>query len=566
MPTRDDFAWFKRTFHRQIQPSISATPFTLELLAAIAAQETGHIWGPLRDSLAVDDLLEVCVGDTLDADKGRVAFPKTKADLIAVPRGDEMFRVAREALVKMAGQVPSFAAIARRPDKFCHGYGIFQYDIQFFKTDPGYFLEKRWCRFDASLEKCVEELQAARRRIGLAGRTTLSDMERVHVAIAYNAGRFKPEKGLQQGHFDGRQFYGEKIFDFLRLSQTTAVPGEPEVIPAPPPGHAPVPPPTPVPLDGDVLEVDVKDAPLRLRSEPRVDRLQPNANVIARLPDGHRVRRLRGSAGDQFLEVETSLNGARLRGFAAAQFLVTPRAIAHGRASLESVAPAGIVEVHAVRAAGATTRRTARAGVHSLNEAKQPRRRGASPGELRRELHAIVDYLAVDRVRHQRYRPAKGATFASVYAHDYCRLAGVYLPRVWWTPDAIERLARGEPVEPQLSRTIDEQRADDLFRWLRGFGERFGWRQAGTATELQTEANAGAVGLIAAMSGSDGRPGHLAIVVPETPDRRARRNAAGEVIAPLQSQAGRRNVRYGTGRPGWWTAEHFADAAFWLHP
>ena len=54
-------------------------------------------------------------------------------------------------------------------------------------------------------------------------------------------------------------------------------------------------------------------------------------------------------------------------------------------------------------------------------------------------------------------------------------------------------------------------------------------------------------------------------MVPETPEAPARRNAAGEVEAPLQSQAGASNFRYGTGRKHWWLGEQFADFAFWLH-
>jgi len=42
--------------------------------------------------------------------------------------------------------------------------------------------------------------------------------------------------------------------------------------------------------------------------------------------------------------------------------------------------------------------------------------------------------------------------------------------------------------------------------------------------------------------------------------------ATGEVIAPLQSQAGARNFRFGTGAANWWNGEQFAESAFWLHP
>jgi hypothetical protein len=176
-----------------------------------------------------------------------------------------------------------------------------------------------------------------------------------------------------------------------------------------------------------------------------------------------------------------------------------------------------------------------------------------------------VKYLAVERSSHVRYQPRDGLTFCNIYAHDFCHLAGAYLPRVWWTPDALERLARGQVVEPKLGATIDEQRANDLFRWLRAFGPRFGWRQTGTPTKLQAEVNAGALGLIVARRTNDGRSGHIAMVVPETTDDQARRDGSGEVVAPLQSQAGLRNFAYGTGTVNWWRGEQFADSAFWIH-
>ena len=91
MPIREHFQWFKTTFHSLIEPALAGTPFSVDLIAAIAAQETGHIWGPLHNTLPLDTLLEICVGDTLDADKGRRAFPKTKDDLVAAPRARTCF-------------------------------------------------------------------------------------------------------------------------------------------------------------------------------------------------------------------------------------------------------------------------------------------------------------------------------------------------------------------------------------------------------------------------------------------------------------------------------------------
>jgi hypothetical protein len=568
MPTPDAFRWFKSTFAGRVAPAVAPTPFSLDLVAAIAAQETGHIWSRLRDTLSVDDILEICVGDTLDADKGRSAFPRGKADLVARPRGQEMFAIAREALVKMSARVPGFSGAVSRPDKFCHGFGMFQVDLQFFLKEPAFFLERQWRSFDVCLSRCLDELTRGKRAAGLADRTTLTDLEQVHVAIAYNTGTFKPAKGLQQGFFDGKKFYGEQIFDFLRLAQTVPAPGVPAALPSPEPGSAILSPPSPVASTGRLLEVDAKDSPLRLRSEPRIDKENPTRNVIARLPDGHLVRQVSGSASDTFLEVETSLNGAHFQGFVASAFLVPISRMARSRTAPAPRAAAAdaIPAVFAATSSPGRTKRTTPATALSLDERSRPSRQGTTPEQLRGELNAIIDYLAVDKPSHVRYQPRDGATFCNVYAHDYCHLAGVYLPRVWWSGVAIARLASGEAVEPRLAQTIDEQRANDLFRWLRDFGARFGWRQTSTLTKLQTEANAGAVALIVARRAVEGRSGHITMVIPESAGARGRRDANGAVTAPLQSQAGVRNFRRATGLRDWWKGERFADSAFWIHP
>jgi hypothetical protein len=200
-----------------------------------------------------------------------------------------------------------------------------------------------------------------------------------------------------------------------------------------------------------------------------------------------------------------------------------------------------------------------------LNETGQPGRHGATPEDLRAELAAIVDWLAVERIAHKRYQPRAGLTFCNIYSHDFCHLAGIYLPRVWWTAKALISLSAGRAVEPLIGETIVEMRANDLFRWLRDFGPLFGWRQTGTLTKLQTSVNQGAVGLIVARRKDDGRSGHIVVVVPETNDDRAARDATGDVIKAVQSQAGAKNFRYGTGKADWWRSAEFSESAFWLH-
>ena len=310
MPKAEDILWFKQQFHTAIAAGIQGTPFSLDMIAAIACQETGFIWQVLRKrQLSLGQILELCVGDTLDASGGRRAFPQTKADLIAEPNGQQMFAIARQALVDMSQHINGFGAAVSNPNKFCHGFGIFQFDLQFFLTEPDYFLEKRYANFDACLGKCVGELRNALRRVGLQDRAALSDLEMASVAIAYNTGSFKPSKGLKQGHFNGSKFYGEEFFDFLILSKTVQLAGE-----------SPDPPSVVTPAEA-LFEVVVHDSPLRLRSDPSVDKDNPNANVIARLPNGHTVRAATNKEVNGFLEVDTSLSGEQLHGFAAAQFL-----------------------------------------------------------------------------------------------------------------------------------------------------------------------------------------------------------------------------------------------------
>src|SRR5688500_4787473 len=74
---------------------------------------------------------------------------------------------------------------------------------------------------------------------------------------------------------------------------------------------------TPREATGDsdrVLRVDTRTSTLRLRREPRIGR-PPTANVLAKLPDGHRVRRLSAARDGEFMHVETWLGGTRFEGW-----------------------------------------------------------------------------------------------------------------------------------------------------------------------------------------------------------------------------------------------------------
>jgi hypothetical protein len=308
MPTDKDIAWFKGEFGTPIEAAVKGTPFTIDMLTAIACQETGSIWSVLRaKGLPTDRVVELCVGDTLDSSKGRRAFPKDKAELLGHPKGDAMFKVGNDALKDMAQFIPGFGGAAGNPNKFCHGYGVFQYDIQFFKKDPDYFLDRSWAKFDGTLGKAIGELKEALVKVGVGGKPALTDMEMAKVAIAYNKGSFNPALGLKQGHQnpDGT-FYGESFFSFLTRAHGIGAASA---------GAAS----TGAASGASALDFVVATAggPLLLRSAPKQD----PANVVARLPDGQKVTALAAAGPEGFVDIRTTLGGKALRGFAAEKFL-----------------------------------------------------------------------------------------------------------------------------------------------------------------------------------------------------------------------------------------------------
>ena len=88
MKTEEAIQWFKNTFNKHLEAAVVGTPFSVDMLRAIGQQETGYIGAPLVDKkLSTKKILALCIGDTLDADGSRDAFPKTKSDLLAATQG-----------------------------------------------------------------------------------------------------------------------------------------------------------------------------------------------------------------------------------------------------------------------------------------------------------------------------------------------------------------------------------------------------------------------------------------------------------------------------------------------
>jgi hypothetical protein len=209
-------------------------------------------------------------------------------------------------------------------------------------------------------------------------------------------------------------------------------------------------------------------------------------------------------------------------------------------------------------------RRVDPAGARSINETGEPTRQGATPQDRAASLGRIVEFLAPGDPTHKRYLKRDGMTFCNIYLHDYCHLAGVYLPRVWWNDAALASIRNGQSVTPKLGATVHEVVVNELVGWLGKFAPGFGWRRGTSLTDLQDAANAGSVAIIAAQHRLASHHGHIVAVVPETPTHHALRGGT-DVTTPLQSQAGSDNFDYGTPLAHFWTSSEHINPQFWIH-
>ncbi|WP_374077822.1 hypothetical protein [Bdellovibrio bacteriovorus] len=215
------------------------------------------------------------------------------------------------------------------------------------------------------------------------------------------------------------------------------------------------------------------------------------------------------------------------------------------------------------------------------------------------QLGEIIDYLDVENSA--RYTPTSNATFCNIYAYDYCYLAGVYFPRVWWI-DAARNATKNKEVadqllsgklmtNPQLSYSsggVDywtearELQANDIFSWFTTYSHLFGWqtvytgdpndasessRRYDSAELLQEAANSGKICVIVTQRQNVNRSGHVVVVVPETSAHK--HEEANGVYKPLQSMAGESSYlsKYTT-TIDWWpgaSSNPNAQIGFFIH-
>lgn len=295
---------------------------------------------------------------------------------------------------------------------------------------------------------------------------------------------------------------------------------------------------------------DLAPLGLNLRSTP-----DPSANnILAVLPHRHEVAKLGDSQVVNWWQVRTSLNGSSLEGFVNSKFL-SP--------ALEPIETVhGVTPVH-LPTNGIVVTRQGASRAHPLTEVPPLKRRAGDPAQTRvQALTSLIEWFAVESSK--RYLRIAGATFCNIYAYDYVFMSDAYLPRVWWTSQALLKLQAGQAVPVKYGETVGELSANALNDWFKSWGEHFGWRRVFSLTEMQDAANQGRVCITVARSKphTHNGHGHIVAVVPETGTFKAVRHN-GEVTKTLQSQAGNHNHDYITQR--FWDDGSYADFGHWVH-
>ena len=182
----------------------------------------------------------------------------------------------------------------------------------------------------------------------------------------------------------------------------------------------------------------------------------------------------------------------------------------------------------------------------------------------RESIGRLIDKL--DVATNVRYQRTVEDTYCNVYSYDYCHFCKVYLPTVWWTDEALEKVLEGQQVEAVFEQTVDRIYSSAIHDWFLEWGANFGWERMFTTEEIQNKVNAnGGVGIICAKRKEKGLSGHIVPVVPETDLHQAYREN-GEVLYPLQSQAGKENYNYFSEvRKDWWNDELYSSYVFYYH-
>lgn len=290
---------------------------------------------------------------------------------------------------------------------------------------------------------------------------------------------------------------------------------------------------------------------LNIRSEPKVS----GSNRLSVLTHGQAVNLINKDNAPWWL-VSVNLHDKLMEGYVHSNHLQLVSEFQPLPSSSD------IAEVHLKENRSSITRIRDGGRAFPLGEQSPPVRNGTTNAERADQIGSIISWLDVESST--RYLKKGSTTYCNIYAYDFCYLAGVYIPRVWWKEKSLLELSRGKPVEIRYGSTVRELNANAIHDWLEEFGTDFGWRPSFSVTECQQAANEGMVVIACAKRVATNRPGHICPFVPETVSHKATRRPNGDVSKPLQSQAGGRNFRYKSVTK-WWTGEKFQSFGLWIH-
>ncbi|MGB5026598.1 MAG: hypothetical protein WBO44_14680 [Saprospiraceae bacterium] len=147
--------WLELHYGDKFVEAVKGTPFTKELLHAIACQETALYFYNWTKDYTPDEILGRCVFDaTGDMNGSRSTFPKNTAAFIE-KYGQEIANL----LIAEANKTRAMRGFGPKQWVYA-GYGIFQYDIQSILTDEAFFLQKQWYEMEHCIEKVMNELMS----------------------------------------------------------------------------------------------------------------------------------------------------------------------------------------------------------------------------------------------------------------------------------------------------------------------------------------------------------------------------------------------------------------------
>jgi hypothetical protein len=199
-----------------------------------------------------------------------------------------------------------------------------------------------------------------------------------------------------------------------------------------------------------------------------------------------------------------------------------------------------------------------------LYDSSIPYRNLTNAATKKESIAQLIDKLDVEK--NTRYQRTVEDTYCNVYSYDYCYFSKVYLPTVWWTDEALEKILDGQEVEAVFEETVERIYSSAIHDWFLQWGASFGWERMFTAEEIQNKVNTnGGIGMICAKRREKGLSGHIVPVVPETDLHKAYREN-DVVLYPLQSQAGKLNYNYFSEvRKDWWNDELYSSYVFYYH-